>query len=115
MARGEGRAKPAAKPAAKAAANSGAKKGKKAKAAAPAAETAAKPPFTPTLYNLDNDIGEQNDVAAQHPDVVKKLQASSSRWMRISGANGIGPGVRQPGKVADPKPLVRIDGRISAE
>lgn len=25
------------------------------------------------LYNLDNDIGEEKDLAAQHPDIVKKL------------------------------------------
>lgn len=26
-----------------------------------------------SLYNLDDDIGETNDVAANHPDVVKRL------------------------------------------
>ena len=28
---------------------------------------------TPHLYNLATDLHEDNDVAAQHPDVVKKL------------------------------------------
>ena len=27
----------------------------------------------PRLYNLDRDIGERNDVAAQHPEVVERL------------------------------------------
>ena len=26
------------------------------------------------LFDLDNDIQEQHDVAAQHPDVVKKIE-----------------------------------------
>ena len=26
------------------------------------------------LYNLKTDIGEQNDVAAEHPEVVEKLR-----------------------------------------
>ena len=29
---------------------------------------------TPRLYNLDQDISETTDVAAQHPEVVKRLQ-----------------------------------------
>ena len=28
---------------------------------------------TPHLYNLATDLHEDNDVAAQHPDVVKKM------------------------------------------
>ena len=27
------------------------------------------------LYNIANDIGEKTDVAAEHPDVVQKLEA----------------------------------------
>lgn len=26
------------------------------------------------LYNLENDIREKHDVAAQHPDIVKPLE-----------------------------------------
>ena len=29
----------------------------------------------PLLFNLDSDIGERNNVAANHPDVVKRLEA----------------------------------------
>ena len=28
-----------------------------------------------SLYDLEKDIGETTNVAAQHPDVVKRLQA----------------------------------------
>ncbi len=33
----------------------------------------------PLLFHLGNDIGEQNDIAADHPDVVKHLQALAER------------------------------------
>jgi arylsulfatase A-like enzyme len=35
---------------------------------------AAGKPAAVELYNLANDIGEANDVAAQHPDVVKQIE-----------------------------------------
>lgn len=31
------------------------------------------------LFDLENDVGESTDVAAQHPDVVKKLQALAEK------------------------------------
>jgi arylsulfatase A-like enzyme len=63
-------------------------------------------PFTPTLYNLDTDIGETTDVAAQHPDVIKRLQGYVARMDADLGVKGTGPGVRPCGRVANPKPLV---------
>ena len=33
-----------------------------------------KDPLKIELYNLKTDIGEQNDVAAEHPEVVEKLR-----------------------------------------
>jgi len=62
-------------------------------------------PFTPALYNLDTDIGETTDVAAQHPDVVKRLQGHVAKMDADLGAKGAGPGVRPSGRVANPKPL----------
>ena len=58
------------------------------------------------LYNLATDIGETTDVAAQHPDVVKRLKALADQEAvtLCNGTNG-GPGVRPPGRVTDPKPL----------
>jgi arylsulfatase A-like enzyme len=46
------------------------------------------------LYNLAEDLGEQRDVATQHPDIVKRLTqtmdrayTSSPRW-RFSSRQG---------------------------
>ncbi len=32
------------------------------------------------LYDLKADPGERNDIAAQHPDVVKRLEATYGKW-----------------------------------
>ncbi len=32
------------------------------------------------LYNLDTDIGEQNDLAEAHPEIVARLQAKLDTW-----------------------------------
>jgi arylsulfatase A-like enzyme len=34
----------------------------------------------PQLYDLKKDIGEQNDIAQQYPDAVKKLEAIRKEW-----------------------------------
>jgi arylsulfatase A len=62
----------------------------------------AKPPgtpFTPTLYNLDTDIGETTDVAAEHPEVVERLQKFIAEMDADLGVKKPGPGVRPPGRV----------------
>ncbi|MBE3098985.1 MAG: sulfatase [Planctomycetes bacterium] len=81
-------------------------KGKDAPAEAPH-------PFTPALYNLDTDIGETTDVAAQHPEVVKRLQEYVARMDADLGVKGAGPGVRPCGRVANPKPLEMV--RVAME
>ena len=58
--------------------------------------------FTPTLYNLDTDIGERHDVAADHPDIVARLQKHISRMDADLGVTGKGSGVRPPDRVKDP-------------
>ena len=65
--------------------------------------------FKPQLYNLAEDIGENNDVAAQHPDIVKRLQGYVQKMDRDLGVkvNSIGPGVRLWGIVENPKPLIK--------
>jgi arylsulfatase A-like enzyme len=70
-------------------------------------------PFKPTLYNLDADIGETTDVAAQHPDVVKRLQDYVAKMDADLGVKGLGPGVRPSGRVANPKPLEMV--RVAME
>jgi arylsulfatase A-like enzyme len=32
------------------------------------------------LYDLVEDAGEQHDIAADHPDIVKKMQAALDTW-----------------------------------
>ena len=59
-------------------------------------------PFTPTLYNLESDIGERQDVAAQHPDIVKRLRELANSMDTDLGITRLGPGVRVPGRVEHP-------------
>ena len=63
-------------------------------------------PFAPKLFNLDQEISETTDVAAQHPDVVKRLQALIAKMDADLGVKGKGPGVRACGRVENPKPLL---------
>ena len=64
----------------------------------------------PRLYNLDTDIGELTDVAAQHPEVVAQLQKFVRQMDADLGAKGEGPGVRPPDRVANPQPLLKRVG-----
>jgi arylsulfatase A len=66
----------------------------------------------PRLYNLDADIGELSDVAAQNAAVVARLQALIQRMDADLGVTGEGPGVRPPDRVAKPQPLLK---RVGAE
>ncbi|MBV9125018.1 MAG: arylsulfatase, partial [Planctomycetes bacterium] len=63
-------------------------------------------PYQPRLYNLDSDIGETTDVAADHPEIVKRLQELAAGMFADLGAVKKGPGVRPAGRVARPKPLL---------
>jgi hypothetical protein len=38
------------------------------------------PPPAWKLYDLKKDIGEQNDLAKQHGDVVKELGVQFNKW-----------------------------------
>lgn len=64
----------------------------------------------PRLYNLDADIGEQHDVAAEHPDVVQKLKEYVATMDADLGIGGKGPGVRPCGRDNSPKPLLKRSG-----
>jgi arylsulfatase A len=61
----------------------------------------------PRLYKLDADIGELTDVAAQHPDIVARLQRFVVQMDNDLGVQAYGPGVRPPDRVANPKPLLK--------
>ncbi|RME96141.1 MAG: arylsulfatase [Verrucomicrobia bacterium] len=64
------------------------------------------------LYNLETDIGERHNVAAQHPEVVRDLRAVAEAMDRDLGIRGQGPGVRPLGRVQNPQPLIAPDGTI---
>lgn len=62
----------------------------------------------PRLYNLDNDIGEQTDVAENHPEVVTKLRSLIDVMQAEIG--GTEPTARRPaGEAAEPKTLYPSD------
>jgi len=61
------------------------------------------------LYNLDTDIGETTDVAAAHPDVVKRLKALADKQTAALANNSPqGPGIRSPGRVKNPQFLYPV-------
>lgn len=59
------------------------------------------------LYDLQADIGETNNVADQHPDVVKRLLALAEKAREDLGDIGReGKGQRPAGWVENPQPLL---------
>ena len=59
------------------------------------------------LYDLETDIGETTDVAAQHPEVVAQLEALAERAREDLGdavTKRAGKGVREPGRLPEPAP-----------
>jgi arylsulfatase A len=66
-----------------------------------------KAPFVPKLYDLDRDPGETTDVAQEHPEEVKRLQGFAAEMDADLGVVRTGPGVRPPGRVAHPAPLLK--------
>jgi arylsulfatase A-like enzyme len=64
------------------------------------------------LFNLETDIAEATDVAAQNPEVVQRLQALAEATQDDLGVDNYGPGVRPLGKVEHPQPLIGHDGKV---
>lgn len=62
------------------------------------------------LYNLEADIGETTDLAAQQPDVVARLHALVRQVDADLGVKWSGPGVRKCGRVNKPEPLLKRMG-----
>ena len=48
------------------------------------------------LYNLSDDIGEQRDVAGQHPEKVTELVGLLHNWYRETGARFLEPNPERP-------------------
>jgi arylsulfatase A-like enzyme len=64
------------------------------------------------LYNLDKDVGETNNIAADNPDIVRELEAKLDECRRDLGdaATGTeGENCRPIGVVSDPEPLTEYD------
>lgn len=64
------------------------------------------------LYDLENDIGERTNVAAEHPDIVSNLkelgeEARQTLGDRITGKQGYG--VRPPGRRGPARDSVRLN------
>jgi arylsulfatase A-like enzyme len=93
------------------AANEAGKANAKAKAKTKA-KAIAKAANTPLLFNLKTDIGESTDVAAQHPEVVARLEKLVEKMKDDLGTTGFGPGCRPLAKVENPQPLIGHDGKV---
>ncbi len=59
-----------------------------------------------TLYDLEADIGETRDVAADHPDVVGRMRELVAGIDADLGLDGVGPGCRPLGRVEHPRPWI---------
>jgi arylsulfatase A-like enzyme len=68
----------------------------------------------PQLFNLQDDIGETRNVAAAHPEIVRRLQALADTMRDDLGISGIGPGCRPLGRVTNPTPLIDHDVTVRA-
>jgi arylsulfatase A len=71
-------------------------------------QLAADAGVNPRLYNLDQEIGERTNLAAQHPEIVARLQALAKKMDAEIG--GTTPTARRPaGEVANPRTLYPSD------
>lgn len=68
------------------------------------------------LHNVafGKDMGEKDNVASQHPDVVKRLRGYAAKMDGDLGISGKGPGVRPPARTANPQRL-RLGGKAGKD
>lgn len=67
------------------------------------------------LYNLEDDIGESRNRAAEQPQIVAKLRQQADATRTDLGLDGVGPGCRQLGRVTNPRPLIDFEGNVRSE
>jgi arylsulfatase A-like enzyme len=67
------------------------------------------------LFQLEDDPGEANDLAAAQPDVVAGLRKLAEAMESDLGTTSFGPGCRSLGRHPVPEPLMSNDGTIRAE
>lgn len=81
----------------------------------PAGTGKGKNPAAPAkLYNLKDDIGEAKDLTAEHPDIVKKLEALVALMKDDLGLDGTASGSRELGKAPKGLPIINHDGTIQS-
>ncbi|MDZ4288427.1 MAG: sulfatase [Prosthecobacter sp.] len=64
------------------------------------------------LYHLGDDIGESKNIAAQNAAEVTRLRGLAAKMDEDLGNDGVGPGVRALGRVANPKPIISLEGGV---
>jgi len=64
------------------------------------------------LYDLTVDIGETTNIAANHPEVVARMNEIAQAMDQDLGRDGVGPGCRELGRVAKPQALIGFDGTV---
>ena len=64
------------------------------------------------LYNLESDIGEAENVAQNHPEIVQQLLQLADKMDDDLGQQAVGPGCRPLGRVENARPLIDRDGKI---
>ena len=67
------------------------------------------------LYHLVDDIAEAHDASAQQPERVKRLRELADSMKTDLALTGIGPGCRPLGRLANPKPIIAVDGTVRPE
>ena len=68
-------------------------------------------PAEDALFDVRQDVGETRDVAAENPEVIRRLsKLAEAARAELGDVDRPGPGQRPAGHVAEPKPLVPLLG-----
>lgn len=64
------------------------------------------------LYNLESDIGESNNVAKLHPEIVVRLRETAELMRSDLGWQDVGAGCRTLGRASNAQPIMGFDGQL---